>query len=214
MSATENHQLKTPRAIKSEATKRRIYDAAIQLLRDHGYQYVTINNICKSAKITVGSFYHYYESKDTLLSVFFAEAFERFRETTAIEEENHLEYVIRYLCHYCDFCEEQGLGFIREFYSSYNTSTNMMQNRKPDGTFFSPGMNEIVSRLTAERESGRFSGDPLTVANDLSVITKGCIYHWCISEGSFRISTMAERLLRGYLSSCMVNADRPFSDSE
>lgn len=204
MPETEEIQFKTPRAIKSEATKKRVYDAAIALLRDHGYSYVTVNNICKAAKITVGSFYHYFESKDALLSGFFAEAYENFKKNTVIEEEDPMEYVVQYLCHYCDFCEKQGLDFIREFYSTYNTSTNMMQSRNADGTFMSPGMNDMVAKFITAKSDGHFSGDPVVVANDLSVITKGCIYHWCITNGSFHIQSMAERLLRGYLSSYRI----------
>lgn len=194
-------ELKPPRAVRSQQAKQHIYDTAIQLLREHGYEYVTVNNICQMAGISVGSFYHYYDSKDALLSGFFSEAFDHFQNTMAEESGDPLESIIQYFCSYCDFCEKQGLDFIRSFYTPYNTSTNMMQNRAEDGTFISPAMNDAVKKLNECVDSGRLmeGTDAVTVANDLSIITKGCIYHWCVSGGSFRIRAMAERQLRCYI---------------
>jgi len=62
-------------------------------------------------------------------------------------------------------------------------------------------MNDAVKKLNECVDSGRLmeGTDAVTVANDLSIITKGCIYHWCVSGGSFRIRAMAERQLRCYI---------------
>ena len=203
MTHENKSQLRSPRTIRSQRLKRNIYDTAIKLLRDYGYEYVTVNNICQMAGISVGSFYHYFASKDELLAGFFSEAFEQYKLNNPDSSGDMIEDIIQYLCSYCDFCESQGLNFIRSFYTPYNSSTNTLQNRKHDGSFASPAMNDMVSKLEQCRKDGILTedSDPLTIANDMSIITKGSIYHWCISGGDFRIRDVNERLLRRYIKS-------------
>lgn len=206
MKRKTNDELRQPRTVRSQQIKKNIYDTAINLLHDYGYEYVTVNNICRMAKISVGSFYHYFSGKDELLAGFFSEAFDRYRQDNPESSGDMIEDIIQYFCSYCDFCEEQGLNFLRSFYTPYNSSTSMMQNRAHDGTFASPAMNDTVKKLIQCKSEGILTEDaePLIIANDLSIITKGSIYHWCISGGGFRIRDVNERLLRRYIHSYLA----------
>lgn len=48
-------------------TKDKIQQIAIELFKEHGYENVTINQICSAAGITKRSFYYHYSSKAELL---------------------------------------------------------------------------------------------------------------------------------------------------
>lgn len=57
----------TKRQQRSLETREKIYNTAIELIKNHGYENVTINDICEKAKVSVGSLYHQFSSKDEIL---------------------------------------------------------------------------------------------------------------------------------------------------
>jgi TetR/AcrR family transcriptional repressor of nem operon len=56
--------MKSPTA--DTPTKQRLLDAAQQLMLAKGFGATTVDEICEAAKLTKGSFFHYFESKDHL----------------------------------------------------------------------------------------------------------------------------------------------------
>ena len=55
---------------KSQETKERIFRAAKDILQKHGYEQLSIKNICEEAGVSNGSFYHHFKTKDDLLSYY------------------------------------------------------------------------------------------------------------------------------------------------
>ena len=55
---------KTSRQAKAELTRQRLLDTGIALIDANGYDAVSINDIVSEAGVSVGTFYHYFESKD------------------------------------------------------------------------------------------------------------------------------------------------------
>ena len=62
--------------------KRRIFNIAVEMLKKKGYEKLSIRAICSEAGISIGSFYHYFSSKQELLSFYYDEAVETFRAQT------------------------------------------------------------------------------------------------------------------------------------
>ncbi|MCD7892140.1 MAG: TetR/AcrR family transcriptional regulator [Erysipelotrichaceae bacterium] len=58
---------KITRAQQAIITKNHIYEVALKLFKQDGYDKVTISRICKEAGVSVGNFYHYYSSKEEVL---------------------------------------------------------------------------------------------------------------------------------------------------
>jgi AcrR family transcriptional regulator len=193
--------LSTPRAVKSQQVKERIYQAAIQLLHEYGYEYITVSNICTLAKVSVGSFYHHFSSKEALMANFFIEAYNDYARKSEQEYEDPIDDAIQYLCGYADFCQEQGLDFIRNFYTPFNRSMDMHLNVTASGEFSLPVLAKTAEKLQNGIAHGIFQEDmdSQQVSEDLCIIEKGCIYEWCVTEGSFMIRELSERLLRNYL---------------
>ncbi len=52
-------------------SRRRILDAALSVLREKGYTATTVDDLCRAAGVTKGSFFHHFESKEaaTLASI-------------------------------------------------------------------------------------------------------------------------------------------------
>lgn len=55
---------------KASESKQRIRSIALDLIKEKGYDSVTINNICTAAKISKNTFYYYFKSKEDLLVQF------------------------------------------------------------------------------------------------------------------------------------------------
>lgn len=72
------------RQLKSEKNRKLIYDCAIKLFRQYGYQNVAIEDIVEASGTSVGTFYHYFKSKDELpilfLRTYLQSAFDEYEE--------------------------------------------------------------------------------------------------------------------------------------
>src|SRR5882757_3008715 len=60
----------TPRA---EDTRRRIYEAAMELFREKGFEQTTMRDIAKKAGVALGGAYYYYASKEAIVLAFYQE---------------------------------------------------------------------------------------------------------------------------------------------
>src|SRR5271165_349675 len=65
----------TPRAAKkSEATRSRILETALNLFRDRGFDETTMRDIASAAGVATGAAYYYFESKEALVMAFYEES--------------------------------------------------------------------------------------------------------------------------------------------
>src|SRR5262249_32144343 len=60
----------TPRA---EDTRRRIYEAALKLFREQGFEQTTMRDIAAKAGVALGAAYYYFSSKDAIVLAFYQE---------------------------------------------------------------------------------------------------------------------------------------------
>ena len=58
---------KPTRKEKAAETKRKIFETAVRLIKEIGYNNVTISEICKAAGVAKGSFYVHYNSKEDIV---------------------------------------------------------------------------------------------------------------------------------------------------
>ena len=210
----KENQPSIPRAVKSHQTKNKIYQAAISLLQEYGYEYITINNICMMANISTGSFYHYFESKDMLMANFFAEAYEEYASACTSHTDNPFDDILELFGSYSDFCEKQGLDFIRHFYTPFNRSMDLKLVRTSTGAPSRPFMARAAEKIQAGVDSGYFYPDTNVnqTAEDLSTIEIGCVLRWCASDGAFHIRDMSKRLLGHFLSSYLTPSVKDNTD--
>jgi len=59
--------MKEPRTRKGEKTKRRILEASIELIKERGFDNVTLSDMCQAADVAPGTFYHYFSSNTDIL---------------------------------------------------------------------------------------------------------------------------------------------------
>ena len=57
----------TSESLQTIEKKKHIVNCAVGLMDEFGFKNVTVQGICKAANISVGSFYHYFSSKDSIV---------------------------------------------------------------------------------------------------------------------------------------------------
>ena len=63
-----------PRATqRAEDTRRKIYDAAMELFREKGFEETTMRDIAAKGGVALGGAYYYFSSKDAIVLAFYAE---------------------------------------------------------------------------------------------------------------------------------------------
>lgn len=198
---TEKKPPMTPRAMKSKEVKERIYQAAVELMNQYGYEYVTIANICKTAGVSVGSFYHFYANKEALLANFFQEAYASFDVQADCMSDSVIERITAMLCHYSDFCEKQGLAFIRNFYSTANHTMDYQRHADGKAMLTYPILNAVKAMIEEGIQSGELKTetDAALLAYDLCLIEKGCVFEWCVTDGSGSLLELTKRLIQTHL---------------
>ena len=95
------------RKLRGEETGRKILYAALELMRERGFDKVSVRDICRTAGITTGAFYHHFPSKEALLEYGFAPLDDYMREAMLGHEEEQPELRLwRILRVYTHFMEE------------------------------------------------------------------------------------------------------------
>ncbi len=105
------------RKAQSRQTEQRILQAALELMREQGYENVSVRDICGKAGITTGAFYHHFPSKEALISKGFG-ALDHYMERTLAgrEEEPPLERLRAVVGAYADFMERESGSLTARYY--------------------------------------------------------------------------------------------------
>ena len=65
--------LKTRTTPRAEDTRRKIYEAALELFREKGFEQTTMRDIAAKAGVALGGAYYYYSAKDAIVLEFYRE---------------------------------------------------------------------------------------------------------------------------------------------
>lgn len=190
---------KLTRAEKSELTKKKIINAGFELLKEKGYDNLTVRNICDHAVVSTGTFYHFYQTKDDLMSEFLK------REDWIDDMEDPEDIVAYIICGYqnlIDAYETLGIDFTSNYYTASNQSFNIY-TREP-GKYTS---DMVRMQIIKARQNGYIIDEvPLErIIGDIQVLVIGNVFLWCVVKGATDIRMDLERMLRDYLLAKVVS---------
>lgn len=82
--------------MEKNPTRERIINTAYKLFQKHGYDKVTVNDICKACEITKTTFYYHLKSKDEIISNFYESTTQSLagRMMDFVSAENHWEQLM------------------------------------------------------------------------------------------------------------------------
>lgn len=181
------------RGMKQRKMKQRIFDVALSLMKQIGYDNITIRMICAEAGISTGMFYKHFTSKEEILAFYYEKAQGDYDEMIngKLAGLPVREKLVRFYVWICEFTAELGVDFCRNFFSSKNKlmNTNLFHNRLIEIT------NHCMEDAIAEGFTLSAGRTPYQVSKDLCVIVKGVIFDWSAHDGSYSMPEYAEKLL-------------------
>src|SRR2546423_1038691 len=83
---------------RAEDTRRKIYDSALQLFREKGFEQTTMRNIAQKAGVALGAAYYYFASKEAIVLAFYGEMQEGSHEAVLQEMQEHKKMKDRIRC--------------------------------------------------------------------------------------------------------------------
>jgi AcrR family transcriptional regulator len=189
-----NHQQYETKQSRELKIKNHIFEVALTIMKEIGYDNLTVRKICEVADISTGKFYSLFKSKEDLLGFYYVKALESFDDIIkdnstdmAIEEQ-----LITFYINLTNSTASLGLDFCRNYFNPKNEELNTtIFHNKVIETTNSYLENAIKNGLVIS--NGR---TPSEVSNDLCVITKGVFFDWSANEGRYDMSKFMDGLLR------------------
>ena len=180
----------------SNQTKSRIVTAAWKLFYQYGYDNTTIDDIVEASQTSKGSFYHYFESKDTLLgslSYLFDDKYNELAETMDpdLDPIEKLLMLNREL--FLMIENTVSVSMLSQLFSSQLITRGEKHLLDPDRTYY-----KMLRQIAVEgKEQGLFL-DELTVTDitkAYAVYERAIMYDWCISSGNYSICQYSQKML-------------------
>ncbi|MDR2356338.1 MAG: TetR/AcrR family transcriptional regulator [Clostridiales Family XIII bacterium] len=170
----------TSRSLQAKKTKSRIFHCATKLIDQYGYDNVTIEEISKKANVSIGAFYHYYESKSAIFSELYMKIDEYFKNEVAslLVEEDIADNILLFFRHYARYNVERGYKHVRLLFETQNKLFVDKQRF----------LYVLFKRMLVDgRQSGQLSADyEIEYIEDyLLVLARGVVYDWILKEGEF-----------------------------
>jgi AcrR family transcriptional regulator len=190
---------KKSRREQAEETKIYIFNTALKLLDEVGFERITVRDIVRAANVSIGTFYYYYASK---LDVFYETYYlaDKYFEETVAPQLNQATAVERTLCffdYYARYCSD--------ITSITLTSILFNSNNKCFDREDSSGILRILPELMEYGQSnGEFETDdtPVVMSRFFMISVRGLVYDWCTHDGAYNlrdaVKQHVERLLCGY----------------
>lgn len=175
-------------------TKSKIVSAAWKLFYEQGYEDTTIEEIIEESGTSKGSFYHYFEGKDALLSSLAYMMDEKYEELEPRigENENSYEVLLYLNRELLTMIEETiNIELLARLYSTQLT-THGDRPLLDHGRTYYKLLRKIISRGRERREL-RQDMSVSEMVRYYAMCERALLYEWCLRKGEYSLSEEAER---------------------
>ncbi len=178
----------TRRQQQAVETKLRISETAMELFRERGMDLVTIREICEAAAISVGTFYHHFQSKEEILYAAHRQVdlllSQRIEELQLTDPRAKLEAVI---LESAKLLQSLGVRFVAGVYQQIINAGDKFTLDPQRYTF-----QELQSIFTQGKSAGIFSAelDPTAMTVAVMRCSRGVIFDWCLHDGAYDLGAL------------------------
>lgn len=184
---------------KSISKKKLIVDAIVNLMDEEGLKNVTIKDICKEASISVGSFYHYFSSKDSivqemyhLMNEYFINNKDRIKMHPTTNED-----IVDFVTHFGYYVEEW--GYYANLLIIRSSIEDVTKNSTTDSTNKYDLLKEII-QYGVENKGFIVSIDVDDLTSTIFVIIRGYLLEWVKKGKDYPVREKMVRHTRWFLS--------------
>ena len=181
-------------------TKGKIVSAAWQLFYEQGYDNTTVEEIVEASGTSRGSFYHYFDGKDALLSslsYLFDEKYDELTETMnpALSPIEKLILMNQELFLMID--NTVSVDLLSQLFATQLITSGEKHMMSPNRTYY-----KLLRQIAVEgKEQGLFRDDQ--TVNDITrayaMYERAVMYDWCISSGNYSLCQYSQRQLPLFL---------------
>ncbi len=181
---------------KERNTKGRIITAAWRLFYEHGYEDTTVEEIIDESGTSKGSFYHYFNGKDALLSTLSVMFDEKYQELAASMDSAMNSFDKLLLMNHELFVmieNEIDMDLLARLYST-QLVTKGERHLMDHNRFYYRMLKQIVSE---GQKRGQIS-DNMTINEIVKVYAffeRAFLYDWCLSNGEYSLSKYSDEML-------------------
>ena len=194
---------------QGEAARRRLFDVAIELIRDRGYESTTLRDVADRAGVSVGLLYKYFPSKRSIvISMYDQLSAEYAAQADALPKGKWRDRFV--------FALETSLGSLRPHRTTLKALTPVMLADTDEGLF---GQSTAFSRIRVQKVfqdavTGATDAPPKTLAEPLGrllyLVHLGVILWWLLDKSpNQRTTTALVSLLRQVLPSAALTLRLP-----
>ena len=188
----------TNRQKQAKKTKKHILDISWKLFREKGYDSVTIKQICDLADVSTGAFYHHFKNKDGIIIQGYTECDDYFDEYVIhnLQSKNLIGKILEYLEYQMKYAEDLGVDLMTQIYRAQLLDDNDFFLSDERGL---PGNLLKLVREAQEQGILRTDYECEEIGHELLLISRGAIFNWCLSNGSFDLSKYCKELISRHL---------------
>ena len=168
---------------QAKNTRRAILEAAAALIRQTGFEKMTVRDICDKAGVTTGAFYHHFPSKEALLIHGFSSLDDYLEEALSAQNfPDPVEKLAALLRYYAQYMENLGWQNMALYYS-HRLATPAAVTMSPD-RFTLRTMRECFGELA---RTGVLSPayDPALAAEFCFRHFRGVVIDWILHQGGY-----------------------------
>jgi AcrR family transcriptional regulator len=191
---------KTSRQIQAENTKAHILAVAEELLQHKIFDEISIQDICKKADVSVGAFYHHFGNKDGIIIELYKDI-DKFFITEVLEsviDKEPIEAIVLYLVEQCKYALNLGKDLVKNVYKAQIDNGNVFFLSDERG--LPKGLQTLIIRAIDQKKI-RSDISAELLEKELLIISRGIIYHWCVSNGAVDILENTRKIISNYIKS-------------
>lgn len=181
----------TKRQLQAINTKNNIYETAIELMKTKDYQDITIEEICVKSEVSVGTFYHYFLSKNDFLIEMYSRADQFFLNEVDqnLTNMDPLEKIVEYFVIYAKYNEMIGISTMKQLYHA-NNRLFITKGR---------GMQNVLENIIHKGQTdGRIITEmsPEAMTEYLFIAARGVTYDWCLHDGGYNLIEQMRKYMK------------------
>lgn len=197
---------------KAQLTKKKIFETAVRLINEKGYDNVTISEVCKEAGVGKGTFYVHFESKEDILKAtyysdmsnyvlknfddFILNEYEEYSEKNP--EKSLKEKIVRFLKSEFMFAEHIGYDLICRVYLSNLSDSINGKNTHFENREFLGKLKELISEGIENKVFTKYQDvDELILY--IESFARGIMTTWCLAQRSFNLVEKGEGFIRNMI---------------
>ncbi len=181
---------------RGKNTKRKIVTAAWRLFYEQGYDHTTVDEIIELSETSKGSFYHYFEGKDALLSslsMLFDEKYEELIPTLT-DDMDSFEKLLNLNQELFQLIENSvSLDLLARLYSTQLTTKGEKHLLDHNRIYY-----KLLRQIVQEGQSRGELRTDLSV-NEITKLYALCeralMYDWCICNGDYSLKSYAKTVM-------------------